>query len=127
MAEEREAVERVLGLYIDGAAEGDVAKLREAFHPDSRMFGSLGDQRVDVPIEAFFSMSAEMPLRSDENFAARIVSVDVCGDAAAAVVEEEGCWGGVSFRDYFNLARIDGSWKITNKTFAHTGGTPPGA
>jgi len=28
--------------------------------------------------------------------------------------------------DYFTVARIDGRWQITNKTFAHTGGMPPG-
>jgi hypothetical protein len=27
--------------------------------------------------------------------------------------------------DYFSLARIDGVWKIVNKTYAHTGGEPP--
>ena len=124
---DQEAIERVLQLYIDGAADGDAAKLREAFHPDARMFGSLGDHRYDIPIEEFFSLSTEMPLRTDESFAARIVSVDEAGDAAAAVVEEDGCWGTVSFRDYFNLARVDGNWKITNKTFAHTGGSLPGA
>jgi Putative lumazine-binding len=127
MADDREAIEHVLGLYLDGASQGDVAKLREAFHPDARMFGSLGGQRVDVPIEAFFSMAEERPLKTDDSFSGRIVSVDEAGDAAAAVVEEDGCWGTVSFRDYFNLTRIDGSWKIVNKTFAHTGGDPPGA
>jgi hypothetical protein len=38
-----------------------------------------------------------------------------------------GCWGGVSFIDVFALARIDGSWKIVNKVFAHTGGEMPAA
>jgi hypothetical protein len=47
------------------------------------------------------------------------------GDAAFAVLEEEGFWGTVSFRDFFTLARIDGAWTIVNKTFAHTGGEPP--
>jgi Putative lumazine-binding len=46
-------------------------------------------------------------------------------DAAFAVLEEEGCWGTVSFTGFFTLARIDGAWKIVNKTFAHTGGEPP--
>jgi hypothetical protein len=33
--------------------------------------------------------------------------------------------GNVSFVDFMSLARIDGAWKIVNKTFAHTGGEPP--
>ena len=47
------------------------------------------------------------------------------GDAAVAVVAEEGYWGSVSFIDYFLLARIEGVWKIVCKLFAHTGGEPP--
>jgi Putative lumazine-binding len=40
-------------------------------------------------------------------------------------LEEDGCWGNLSFVDYFTLAKIDGTWKIVNKTFAHTGGEMP--
>jgi len=40
-------------------------------------------------------------------------------------VVEEGYWGTVSFVDYLSLAKIDGTWKIVNKLFAHTGGEPP--
>src|SRR5438034_999336 len=47
------------------------------------------------------------------------------GDAAFVVLEEEGFWGALSFVDFFSLARIDGNWKIVNKTFAHTGGELP--
>jgi len=31
----------------------------------------------------------------------------------------------VSFVDFLSLARIDGTWKIVCKTFAHTGGKMP--
>ena len=44
---------------------------------------------------------------------------------ATAAVAEEGYWGTVSFIDYLSLARIDGTWKIVCKLFAHTGGEPP--
>jgi hypothetical protein len=47
------------------------------------------------------------------------------GDAAVATLAEEGCWGQVSFVDFFSLARFDSTWKIVNKTFAHTGGEMP--
>jgi hypothetical protein len=45
--------------------------------------------------------------------------------AATVQLEEDGYWGGVSFTDFFSLARIEGEWLIVNKTFAHTGGDPP--
>jgi hypothetical protein len=38
--------------------------------------------------------------------------VQQTGDAAIAVVAEEGDWGSVSFIDYLRPARIEGQWKI---------------
>ena len=40
-----DAIRRVLQLCTEGEAKGDVEKLREAFHADARMFGSLAGER----------------------------------------------------------------------------------
>lgn len=126
-APDRAEIERVIKLYIDGARDGDAAKMRQAFHQDARMFGSFGGARLDVPIAEFFAMSDGKPADVKGSYKARIVSVEQVGDAATATLEEEGYWGSVSFTDFFSLVRTDGGWKIVNKTFAHTGGTPPKA
>jgi hypothetical protein len=123
--DEYDAIVKVLRLYMDGSARGEPDKLKEAFHPDSRMFGSLGGKRVDVPIQALFEMTAQGPADIDGAYRGRVVSVTQVGDAATAVVAEDGFWGRVSFVDFFSLAKIDGRWWIVNKTFAHTGGEPP--
>jgi hypothetical protein len=120
-----DAIVKVLRLYMDGSARGEPDKLKEAFHPDSRMFGSLGGKRVDVPIQALFEMTAQGPADIDGAYRGRVVSVTQVGDAATAMVAEDGFWGRVSFVDFFSLAKIDGRWWIVNKTFAHTGGEPP--
>lgn len=114
-------ISRVVQLYIDGVAKGDVAKLTEAFHEDARMFGEAGGTRYDVPIGEMF----KMPAADTGSYTARIVAVHQTGDVATAEVAEDGYWGAVSFVDYFSLARINGSWKIVNKVFAHTGGEMP--
>jgi hypothetical protein len=44
------------------------------------------------------------------------------GNVATATAAEEGYWGSVSFVDFFCLRRIDGTWMIVDKTFAHVGG-----
>src|SRR5205085_4142276 len=111
--------------YIDGASKGDGAKLREAFREEAWMFGSLGGQRYDVPVSGLIELCEKQPLDSEGSFEARIVSIEQAEDAATVVLEEEGCWGGISFTDYFTLTKIDGQWKIANKTFAHTGGELP--
>ena len=120
-----DAIKAVAQDYIDASAIGDAAKLERVFHPDARMFGSLGGQRIDIPIQELFKMAAAMPMGS--SYRARITAVNQVGDAADVTLVEEGCWGTVSFVDFFTLARIHGSWKIVGKTFAHTGGTPPAA
>jgi hypothetical protein len=121
-----DAIARVVQLYIDGMAKGDVVKLKEAFHADARMFGSFSGTRYDVPISELFTMAADEPADADGTYRGRLIAVEQVGDAASAVVAEDGVWGhGIAFIDYFSLARIDGTWKIVNKTFAHTGGEMP--
>ena len=119
-----DAICQVLQLCTDGEAKGDGAKLREAFHADARMFGSLAGTRYDVPIAELFALAESSPADTG-CYRSRVLSVQQTGNAAVAVVAEEGYWGSVSFIDYFLLARIDGVWKIVCKLFAHTGGEPP--
>jgi Putative lumazine-binding len=119
-----DAICRVIQLYFDGDAQGDVAKLAEAFHEDARMFGDLAGTRYDVPIQVLFDMAAEGPADTGV-YRARILTVTQVGDVASATVAEDGYWGTVSFVDFLSLCRINGTWKIVNKVFAHTGGQPP--
>ena len=124
VVDDYDAIHRVLPLCTEGEAKGDVAKLREAFHADARMFGSLAGDRFDVPIEELFELAESSPADTG-NYRSRVLSGQQTGDAAVAVVAEEGYWGTVSFIDYFQLARIDGGWKIVSKLFVHTGGELP--
>jgi Putative lumazine-binding len=120
---ERGAITRVVEAYIDGARTGDADKLMEAFDQRAWMFGSLGGQRVDVPIAEMIEMVKAQPM--GETYEARITSVEQVGDAARVTLDETGCWGSVSFTDFFGLSKIDGEWKIVSKVFAHTGGEMP--
>jgi len=119
-----DAICRAVRLYMEGAAQGDANKLREAFHEDARMFGEFMGKRYDIPIAELIRLSDGKPADTGK-YRGRIVSVSQDGDAAFAAVAEDGFWGTVSFVDYFLLTRIGSAWKITCKTFAHTGGEPP--
>ena len=118
-----DAIRDLIGLYIDGA-NGDVAKLKEAFHPDARMMGHIGPMDTYIPIDQFFEMVAAQPGMAGPGYRATIRTIDVVGDAGVAVLVESD-YLGCDFVDYFSVARIDGRWQITNKTYAHTGGQPP--
>jgi hypothetical protein len=115
---------RVLGLCMEGEAKGDAGLLKEAFHADARMFGEVAGERYDMPITEFFEVAEAEPADTG-SYRGRVLSVHQVGDAASAVVAEEGYWGTLSFIDFFTLNRSAGVWKIVNKTFAHTGGEPP--
>ena len=118
-----DAVTELIGLYIDGA-NGDVAKLEKAFHADAQMMGHIGPMDTYVPIGEFFKMVEAQPGMAGPNYKAVIQSIDLTGDAGVAVLAETD-YLGCDFVDYFSVARIDGEWTITNKTYAHTGGAPP--
>jgi hypothetical protein len=116
-------VRALIQLYVDGS-NGDADKLREAFHADAHMFGHIGPMDTYEPISDFIALVAATPGLAGPNYAADIRTVDLAGDAGVAVLVETDYFG-CDFVDYFTVARIDGRWWITNKTYAHTGGTPP--
>ena len=107
-------VRAVVQLYIDGA-NGDVAKLKQAFHPDARMMGHIGPMDTYVPITDFFAMVEAQPGMAGPNYQATIRAIDLVGDAGVAVLVESD-YLGCDFVDYFAVARIDDRWQITNKT-----------
>lgn len=119
------AIEGLIQLYVDGA-NGDVDKLRQAFHPQAWMMGHVGPMDTYIPITAFFDMIAAQPGLAGPNYRATVRSIDLSGDAGVAVLVETD-YMGCDFVDYFAVAKIDGRWLITNKTYAHTGGAPPGS
>jgi len=126
-APQTDQITATVQLYVEGAREGDGEKLRAAFHPEARMWGSLGGQRFDVSITDMIGMLDGKPVDVDGSYVATITAVEQTEDTAEVTLAEEGFWGTVSFVDFFSLARIDDEWKIVNKTFVHTGGEPPAA
>ena len=118
-----DAIAATVQLYIDGSAEGDAAKLSEAFHSDAQMYGAIGDDRYDEPITEYIKLMAESP--GGATMRGRITSIVQAGDAASATVVEEGFWGTMSFVTFLALSRIDGRWRMVGKNFAHTGGEMP--
>jgi hypothetical protein len=117
-------VRALIQLYIDGS-NGDVSKLQQAFHPAARMAGHFGtDVDDNVPIGNYFSEVAAQPELAEASFRTVLRTIDICGDAGVVVLVLSG-YLGCDFVDYLSVARFDGRWQITNKTYAHTGGEPP--
>ena len=116
-------VRALIQLYVEGS-NGDGDKMRQAFHPDAHMFGHIGALETYEPITDFTAMVEKQPGLAGPNYCAEVRMIDLAGDAGVAVLVETDYFG-CDFVDYFTVARIDGRWWITNKTYAHTGGMPP--
>jgi hypothetical protein len=104
--------------YVRGCQTGDEAHLKSSFHPDARMFGAVGPDRYDVAI--FGGMSSAVAQQPTVDHDAKILSIDVEGDAACVKLAESRFWG-QDFIDFFLLSRIDGEWQIVAKAFTKTG------
>ena len=122
---EDEAIATVLRLYIEGSATGDAAKLGEAFHEHARTSGSMNGTRYDIPVADMIAMEERSPRNSDGRYTAHIMSIQQAGDVATATIEEDGCWGTVSFTSFLSLVKFDDRWQIVTRVFAHVSGVLP--
>ena len=120
-----EAIAAVLRLYIEGSANGDAAKLRQAFHEHARTYGSLNGTRYDITVAEMIEMEERNPRNSDGRYSAHIMSIEQAGEVAHATVEEDGCWGTASFTSFLSLVKFDDRWQIVVRVFAHVSGLLP--
>jgi len=108
---------RVIQLYVDGY-NGDIGKLREAFHEDAWIFFTdrRGGLHRGLLADAFKAWATE----PGHAIVGRIISVTQAGDIASVLLgfdDTNDLSGG--WVDLHALIRIDGIWKITNKTATH--------
>ena len=109
-----DGIVRTIHLYIDGFSEHDASKIREAFHKDAWIFcfekdGKFYNRLLGDEIFEEWANERGDPIQP------RIISVNQMGDVANVLLGFGDEWV-----DFHNLARIDGVWKITNKTATHS-------
>jgi hypothetical protein len=114
-----DAIVRVMRLYIDGFGKNEVALFREAFHEDAWIFFIDREGRLqNLLISEAFERWAAPPGRG---FVGRIISVTQVGDAASVQLSLDSETDSTdSWIDFHSLVRVDGVWKITNKTATHS-------
>jgi hypothetical protein len=72
-----------------------------------------------LPLDQWLGMveSRRVPAENGEAFDMRIVSTGVTGQVATVKVAD--LYRGLRFTDYLSLVKVDGQWRIVNKTFHH--------
>ena len=112
---------RVVQLYIDGFNDNDISKFKEAFHEDAWIFfiDAEGHLHKNLISESFEEWAAP----PSSGIVGRFISVTQVGDAASVHLSFKGRSN--EWLDFHNLLRINGVWKITNKTATHSSRTAP--
>jgi hypothetical protein len=115
--DDHDAIVRVVQLYIDGFNHNEASRFREAFDKDAWIFYIDADGKLHKNlISEDFEKWAMPPARG---VVGRFISVTQVGDAASVQLsfDADKSWGWI---DFHNLLRVDGVWKITNKTATHS-------
>ena len=117
------AVRAPVEAYLRGHATGDGEEWRKAFHPAAMVTGVRDGKLQSVSAPDFVSRAPGKPAADEAQRRRRIVSIDVAGDAAVAKVELD--YPKVFFVDYLSLLKVDGVWKIAQKTYTGTSKPAP--
>jgi len=113
--EDKRAVAVPLENYIKAHATGDGEFIRKAFHTEAKVMFFADGKFNQWSAEEFAARFTGKPA-ADENKRKRSFEIiDVSGNAAIAKVVLD--YPTVKFTDYMTLLKIDGEWKIINKTF----------
>jgi len=112
-----DAIVRVMQLYIDAFNDNDVRKFRQAFDEDAWIYYIDADGSLHKhPISEDFERWAGPP---SWDVVGRFISVTQVGDAAAVQLSFDSEKSGGGWIDFHLLIRVNGTWKITNKTATH--------
>lgn len=118
-AKDYDEIARVIQLYVEGSNANDIEMFKEAFHEDAWIFYVDADGKLTKNLISESYAHWAMP--PSWEVVGRIVSVTQVGDVASVYI----IWDNTSipnqvWHDLHNLIRVDGIWKITNKTATHS-------
>jgi len=114
-ADEKGEITKTIALYFEGMVERNKSKLEEAFIQEARLIGYRGENFTITSFESWADGTSKGTPRNPEEYINKIVSIRVQGNTAVA--ETELFWPGVYYYDFLTLVKIDGKWKIVNKSW----------
>lgn len=117
-ADEKEAARIPLENYIKAQATGDPETARKAFHTEGNMIWIRDGKYTSEPLDAFIKRAFTGKPAADEDKrkgGRKIESIDIVGNAGMARIVLD--YPTVKYVDYMTLLKINGEWKIVNKSF----------
>lgn len=112
---EEAAVRAAIEHYFQGHATGDGEHFKKVFHPEAKLFWIRDGKFSQRTSAEYIAGASGKPPADEAQRKRRIASIDISGNAAIVKVELD--YPNVNFTDYMSMLKIDGEWKIVNKTF----------
>ena len=112
---EEAGVRAAIEHYFQGQATGQGEHFRKAFHTDAKLFFIREGKLTQWTAEEYISRASGKPAPDEAQRKRRIDSIDITGDSAVVKLTLD--YPTVVFTDYMSMLKIDGQWKIVNKTF----------
>ena len=114
-ASDEAGVREALNHYIAGHATGDGNHFREAFYPDAKLWFVRDGKLTSISSQEFAAGASGKPAADEAQRRRSIETIDIAGDAATARIVLD--YPAVRFTDYMTLLKVDGKWRIINKSF----------
>ncbi|HVF44943.1 MAG TPA: nuclear transport factor 2 family protein [Pyrinomonadaceae bacterium] len=112
---EEAAVRQSIEHYFRGHATGSGDEFRKVFHPEAKLFFIRDGKLTQVTSEEYISRATGKPAPDEAKRRRSVESIDVSGNAAVAKLLLD--YPDAKITDYMSLLKVDGEWKIINKTF----------
>lgn len=112
---EKDAVRVPLENYIKGHETGDPEYMRKAFHTEGNLIFIRDGKYSTRSFAEYIGGMSGKPAADESKRRRAIETIDVAGNAAVARIILD--YPTVKFVDYMTLLKINGEWKIVNKSF----------
>jgi hypothetical protein len=114
-ASDKDAVMIPLENYLKGHATGDGEYMKKAFHTEGNLIFMRDGKYTTRSFTDYIAGFTGKPAADEDKRKRRIGAVEVVGNAAIATIVLD--YPTVKFTDYMTLLKINGEWKIVNKSF----------
>jgi len=101
--------------YIKGHATGDGEYMKKAFHTEGNLIFVRDGKYTTRSFTDYIAGFTGKPAADEKDRKRAIEAVDITGNAAVARIVLD--YPTVKFVDYMTLLKINGEWKIVNKSF----------
>ena len=112
---EEAAVRQAIEHYFRGHATGDGQHFQKVFHPEAKLFWMRDGKFTQRTSADYIAGASGKPAPDEAQRKRSIESIDITGNAAVVKVLLD--YPSARLTDYMSMLKIDGEWKIVNKTF----------